>query len=60
MFFALFSDCFSYAYFSLLLKNPGVIPVSYLVDKEDNIDKVFVGDASESELRRRIEKLLGV
>lgn len=41
------------------LGNPGVIPVSYLVDKEDNIDKVFVGDASESELRRRIEKLLG-
>ena len=41
------------------LGNPGVIPVSYLVDGEDNIDKVFVGDADESELRRRIEKLLG-
>ena len=41
------------------LGNPGVIPVSYLVDNADNIDKVFVGDADESELRRRIEKLLG-
>ena len=40
------------------LGNPGVIPVSYLVDKEDNIVKVFVGDASEPELRRRIEKLI--
>ena len=41
------------------LGNPGVIPVSYLVDHADNIDKVFVGDANESELRRRIEKLVG-
>lgn len=41
------------------LGNPGVIPVSYLVDGADNINKVFVGDADESELRRRIEKLLG-
>lgn len=41
------------------LGNPGVIPVSYLVDGADNIDKVFVGDADESELKRRIEKLLG-
>jgi hypothetical protein len=40
------------------LGNPGVIPVSYLVDNADNIDKVFVGDADESELRRRIEKLV--
>ena len=40
------------------LGNPGVIPVSYLVDGSDNIDKVFVGDADESELRRRIEKLV--
>lgn len=41
------------------LGNPGVIPVSYLVDGADNIDKVFVGDADESELRWRIEKLVG-
>ena len=41
------------------LGNPGVIPVSYLVDGSDNIDKIFVGDADEVELRRRIEKLVG-
>ena len=41
------------------LGNPGVIPVSYMVDGSDHIDKVFVGDVDESDLRRRIEKLVG-
>ena len=40
------------------LGNPGVIPVSYLVGADNKIEKVFVGDVDESELRKKIEKLV--
>ena len=40
------------------LGNPGVIPVSYLVDAGNKIKKVFVGDVSENDLDKRIQQLL--
>jgi thiol-disulfide isomerase/thioredoxin len=40
------------------LGNPGVIPVSYLVDADNKIKKVFVGDVSENDLEKRIKQLL--
>ena len=40
------------------LGNPGVIPVSYLVDADNKIKKVFVGDVSENDMDKRIRQLL--
>lgn len=40
------------------LGNPGVIPVSYLVNAQDSIVKIDVGIFDESEMQKAIEKIL--
>ena len=40
-----------------ILGNPGVIPVIYVVDKNDQIKKIFTGAFEESELEYWIQKL---
>ena len=40
------------------LGNPGVIPVSYLVNAQDSIVKIDVGEFDENEMRRLIERTL--
>jgi len=40
------------------LGNPGVLPVSYLVAKDNKIKKIYVGDVSEADLEKRIRQLL--
>lgn len=40
------------------LGNPGVLPVSYLVNSQDSIVKVNVGIFDESEMRYAIDKIL--
>ncbi|WP_298767651.1 TlpA disulfide reductase family protein [uncultured Fibrobacter sp.] len=40
------------------LGNPGVIPVSYLINAQDSIVKVNVGEFSEKEMRSLIGKLV--
>ena len=41
------------------LGNPGVIPVSYLVDKNDKIQHVDVGSLNELRVRQELKRLLG-
>lgn len=41
------------------LGNPGVIPVSYLVNEKDSIVKVDVGMFNESKMKAEIKKLVG-
>ena len=40
------------------LGNPGVIPVTYLVNAQDSIVKINVGDFDENQMRKLIEKAL--
>ena len=40
------------------LGNPGVIPVTYLVNKQDSIVRINVGEFDENEMKRTIERLL--
>lgn len=40
------------------LGNPGVIPVTYLVNAQDSIVKINVGDFDEKQMRKLIEKIL--
>jgi len=40
------------------LGNPGVIPVTYLVNAQDSIIKINVGEFDEDEMRKLIEKLI--
>ena len=40
------------------LGNPGVIPVTYLVNAQDSIVKINVGDFDEKQMRKLIEKAL--
>ena len=40
------------------LGNPGVIPVTYLVNAQDSIVKINVGDFYENKMRKLIEKAL--
>jgi len=42
------------------LGNPGVIPVSYVVDKDDNIHHVDVGTLNELKVRHELKSLLGL
>ena len=41
------------------LGNPGVIPVTYLVNAQDSIVKINVGDFDVDEMRKLIGKLVG-
>ncbi|MBR2095618.1 MAG: TlpA family protein disulfide reductase [Fibrobacter sp.] len=41
------------------LGNPGVIPVSYLVDKDDKIQHIDVGAINELRVRHELKRLLG-
>ena len=41
------------------LGNPGVIPVSYVVDKDDKIQHVDVGMLAEHRVRHELKSLLG-
>ena len=41
-----------------VLGNPGVIPVTYLVNAQDSIVKINVGDFDEKQMRKLIEKIL--
>ena len=41
-----------------VLGNPGVIPVTYLVDSQGNIVKIDVGEFNEEVMRKLIEKLI--
>ena len=40
------------------LGNPGVIPVTYLVNAQDSIVKINVGEFNEKEMRKLIERAL--
>ena len=40
------------------LGNPGVIPVTYLVNAQDSIIKINVGEFDENEMKLTIERLL--
>ena len=40
------------------LGNPGVIPVSYLVDENNNVVKFYAGVFDENDLRKSIRKIL--
>ena len=42
------------------LGNPGVIPVTYLVNSQDSIVKINVGEFDEKEMRSLIRKLVGL
>lgn len=41
-----------------VLGNPGVIPVTYLVNAQDSIVKINVGEFDENQMRKLIEKAL--
>ena len=41
-----------------VLGNPGVIPVTYLVNAQDSIVKINVGEFDENKMRKLIEKAL--
>ena len=41
------------------LGNPGVIPVSFVVDKDDKIQHVDVGTLNELKVRQELKRLLG-
>jgi thiol-disulfide isomerase/thioredoxin len=41
------------------LGNPGVIPVSFVVDKDDKIQHVDVGTMNELKVRQELKRLLG-
>ena len=41
-----------------VLGNPGVIPVTYLVNAQDSIVKINVGEFDENQMRKLIEKIL--
>ena len=41
------------------LGNPGVIPVSFVVDKDDKIQHVDVGSLNELKVRHELKRLLG-
>ena len=41
-----------------ILGNPGVIPVTYLVNAQDSIVKINVGDFDKDEMKKLIEKLI--
>lgn len=41
-----------------VLGNPGVIPVTYLVNAQDSIVKINVGEFDENKMRKLIEKLV--
>ena len=41
------------------LGNPGVIPVSFVVDKDDKIQHVDVGSLNELRVRQELKRLLG-
>ena len=40
------------------LGNPGVIPVHYLVDAQDSVQRVDVGVFNESKMRHELDRLL--
>ena len=42
------------------LGNPGVIPVSFVVDKDDKIQHVDVGVLNELKVRHELKRLLGL
>ena len=42
------------------LGNPGVIPVSFVVDKDDKIQHVDVGTINEVRVRHELKRLLGL
>ena len=41
-----------------VLGNPGVIPVTYLVNAQDSIVKINFGEFDENQMRKLIEKIL--
>ena len=41
-----------------ILGNPGVIPVTYLMNAQDSIVKINVGDFDKDEMKKLIEKLI--
>ena len=43
----------------MALGNPGVIPVSFIVDKDDKIQHVDVGALNEVKIRHELKRLLG-
>ena len=41
-----------------VLGNPGVIPVTYLVNAQDSIIKINVGEFDEKQMRKLVERAL--
>jgi hypothetical protein len=44
----------------MALGNPGVIPVSFVVDKDDKIQHVDLGALNELKVRHELKRLLGL